>query len=324
MIKAVGLLSGGLDSTVAAKLLIDIGINVYAINFISPFCTCTPKNASCSSIITAVKQLGNIPLKRVILGDEYLEIVKKPKYGYGKGMNPCIDCRVIKIKKAAQYMREIGAHFLFTGEVVGQRPMSQHRRAIEIIDKESQMAGLILRPLSAQILPPTIPEQKGLVDRKQLLAISGRSRKIQMLIASQKNINDYPCPHGGCLLTDLHFAKRLKDYFMHTQNPSINDIPLLKIGRHFRHENGDKIIVARNEKEGKLLLKLRTDSEIIFNPINFSAPVVLLQGINKNFALQKIIEYTKKEIPKNAIIQVIDKFSDEKFLFYKLMRSHNI
>jgi len=200
IIRAVGLLSGGLDSTLAARILIDQGIDVHAINFTSPFLTCTPKSAGCASVLTAVKQLGDIPLKRIGLGDEYLEIVRNPKHGHGRGMNPCIDCRIMKIRKAADYMREIGAQFLFTGEVLGQRPMSQHRRAIDIIDRDSGIAGLILRPLSARVLPVTDAERNGWVNRDLLLAISGRSRKPQIALASQKGINDYRCPAGGCLL----------------------------------------------------------------------------------------------------------------------------
>ncbi|MBW2028158.1 MAG: 7-cyano-7-deazaguanine synthase [Deltaproteobacteria bacterium] len=147
--KAVGLLSGGLDSTLAAKILMDQGIEVYAINFTSPFCTCTPKSAGCAAVITAVRELGGIPLRRIALRDEYLEIVRNPRFGYGSGMNPCIDCRIEKIRRAGDYMREIGASFLFTGEVLGQRPMSQHRKALRIIDENSGLKGHILRPRCA-------------------------------------------------------------------------------------------------------------------------------------------------------------------------------
>jgi tRNA U34 2-thiouridine synthase MnmA/TrmU len=142
-IKAVGLLSGGLDSTLAAKLMLEQGIELYAVNFTSPFCTCTPKKAGCPAVVTAVKKLGGISLKRVRLGNEYLEIVRNPKHGYGSGLNPCIDCRIMKIRKAADYMSAVGAAFLFTGEVIGQRPMSQHKEAINLIDRESGLQGYI-------------------------------------------------------------------------------------------------------------------------------------------------------------------------------------
>ncbi len=163
-IKAVGLLSGALDSTLAAKLMLEQDIEVYAINFTSPFCTCTPKRAGCASVVTAVKELGGIPPIRVALGNEYLEIVRNPKHGYGSEMNPCIDCRIIEVRKAGEYMLELGAFFLFTGEVLGQRPMSQHRAALKLIDRESGFEGSIVRPLSARLLPPTIPEKEGWVE----------------------------------------------------------------------------------------------------------------------------------------------------------------
>jgi len=190
-IKAVGLLSGGLDSTLAAKLMIEQEIDIYAINFTSPFCTCTPKAAGCAAVVTAVMGLGNIPLKQVALRDEYLEIVRNPKHGYGSGMNPCIDCRIMKIKKAGDYMQKIGAAFIFSGEVLSQRPMTQHKPTLNLIDRESGLQGYILRPLSAVHLEPTIPEMKRQVDRSRLLGISGRSRKTQISLAAEKGIKDY-------------------------------------------------------------------------------------------------------------------------------------
>jgi len=247
-------------------------------------------------VVTAVKTLGNIPLKRVMLGDEYLEIVKHPRFGHGRGMNPCIDCRIMKIRRAGEYMKTIGASFLFTGEVLGQRPMSQHRQAIEIIDRESGYQGYILRPLSAGYFRPTIVEKEGLVDRNRLLGISGRSRKTQMSIAAAKGIRDYPCPSGGCLLTDKHFAERMKDYFSHCAKPTMRDIPLLKVGRHFRLSNGDKIIVGRNEKECKTLLNLAGSNDHLLVPYDFSGPSVILQGNDVQAAVDKLIYYTKRAI----------------------------
>lgn len=302
-IKAVGLLSGGLDSTLAAKLILEQGIEVHAVNFTSPFCTCTPKKAGCAAVITAVRQLGDIPLKRVSLGDEYLEMVRDPKHGYGSALNPCIDCRIMKIRKAGEYMHEIGGSFLFTGEVLGQRPMSQHRKAIELIDRESGFQAYILRPLSAAHFNPTIAEQEGRVDRSKLLGISGRSRKSQMSLAAQKGISDYPCPAGGCLLTDRNFAGRMRDYFSFVDRPSMKDIPLLKVGRHFRLESGEKIIVARNEHEGKTLKKLCPETDHLLSPADFPGPVVILQGASLQAALEKMLEYTKKSLPRSVCIR---------------------
>ncbi len=301
-IRAVGLLSGGLDSTIGAKMMLEQGIEVCAINFTSPFCTCTPKKAGCAAVITAVRQLGHIPLRRAALRDQYLEMVQNPKYGYGSGLNPCIDCRIMKIRKAGEYMRQIGASFLFTGEVLGQRPMSQHRQAIELIDRESGLQGYILRPLSAAHFEPTIPEKEGWIDRSKLLGISGRSRKEQISLAIKKGIEDYPCPAGGCLLTDKNFANRMRDYFTFTETPSMKDIPLLKVGRHFRLGNGDKVIVARNEREGMTLKKICPKTDNLLSPVNFSGPVVVLQGTSLEAAVEKMLEYTKRKISEDARI----------------------
>jgi tRNA U34 2-thiouridine synthase MnmA/TrmU len=295
--KAVGLLSGGLDSTLAAQLMLEQGIEVYAINFTSPFCTCTPKKAGCAAVITAVRGLGGVNLKQVALRDEYLEMVRNPRHGYGSEMNPCIDCRIMKIREAGKYMRKIGAAFLFTGEVLGQRPMSQRKAAIELIDRESGYPGYILRPLSARHFDATIPELRGWVDRSKLLAISGRSRKIQISLAAEKGIRDYPCPAGGCLLTDKNFAEKLRDYFDHTTRPCIRDIALLKIGRHFRLADGGKIIVARNQQECNILESLSGNDSQLLVPLNFKGPNVLLQGNALEEAVAKMLRYTSRMVP---------------------------
>ncbi|MBI4727579.1 hypothetical protein HY768_10260 [candidate division TA06 bacterium] len=291
-VKAVGLLSGGLDSTLAIKLLLDQGIEVHAINFTSPFCRCTPKSAGCDAAVQAARKLGNIPLRQVPLGEEYLAMILNPKHGYGRGMNPCLDCRILKLRKAAQYMEKIGAAFLFTGEVVGQRPMSQRRRALELIDRESGMAGRILRPLSAQILPETQPERDGLVDRSRLLAVAGRSRKTQIGLARQFNINDYPCPAGGCLLTDPIFSERLQEFIKHRKDINADDVARLKVGRHFRTGEGHKIIVARNEGECGMLQRLFQGREHLLVPENFAGPTVWFEAEALKLALQKMEEYT--------------------------------
>ncbi|OGV70455.1 MAG: hypothetical protein A2283_19100 [Lentisphaerae bacterium RIFOXYA12_FULL_48_11] len=311
--KAVGLLSGGLDSTLAARLMLEQGIEVHAINFWSPFCTCTAKSAGCPAVITAIKQLGDITLKRVAMGDEYLEMIRKPKHGYGRGMNPCIDCRIMKLKISVEYMREIGASFLFTGEVLGQRPMSQYHAAFDIIDRKSGLGGLILRPLSAAYLKPTVPEQKGWVDRTKLLNIEGRSRKKQISLASGMGINDYPCPAGGCLLADCIFGERVRDYFARVEKPSINDIPLLKTGRHRKMPNGDIVITARDENEGNTLLKIARPSDHLLVP-DFPGPVVVLQGIDVIGSIRILLEYTKKDVPQNATVKHV--FNGNNEIYY--------
>ncbi|MDG5815705.1 hypothetical protein QA601_11485 [Chitinispirillales bacterium ANBcel5] len=300
--KAVGLLSGGLDSTLAAKVLIEQGIEVHAVNFTSPFCTCTPKSASCASVVQAVKELGDIPLKRMTLGDEFLLRVREPRHGHGKGMNPCIDCRIMKIQKAVEHMKEIGASFLFTGEVLGQRPMSQHKRALTLIERESGIQGYILRPLSASLLEPTEPEKRGWVDRDRLLSLSGRNRKPQIQMAYTMGISDYPCPAGGCLLTDKSFSTRLKDYFQYTASPKCSDVALLKVGRHFRLQSGEKVIVARDAMEGDRLIHLASLEHNILEPVGFSGPVVLFEGDCLEQAIEMLVQFTNKEIPSSAVI----------------------
>ncbi len=304
MIRAVGLLSGGLDSTLAAKLLIDQGIEVYAVNFTSPFCTCTPKSAGCASVVTAVRQLGGIPLKRIGMGREYLDLVRAPMHGYGRGMNPCIDCRILNLKRAADYMREIGAQFLFTGEVLGQRPMSQHRRSLDLIGEESGLGDILLRPLSARALDPTLPERERWVDRDRLLAIAGRSRKPQISLAKTNGIHDYACPAGGCLLTDENFAARLREYFRAVAAPTIADMPLLKIGRHYRTPKGDWIIVTRNESEGERVGAMNRADAMLLLPENFSAPVVMVIGTDFASGIAKMLLHTKKAIPPDARLLV--------------------
>src|SRR4030043_1004028 len=223
--KAIALLSGGLDSTLAARLVLDQGIELEALNFMTVFCTCPNKGATCLASQKAVETLG-IPLKVFNVSEEYLNVVRNPKHGYGSNMNPCIDCRIFMLKKAKVYMEESGASFIITGEVLGQRPMSQRRDAMRLIEKEAGLEGLILRPLSAQFLPVTLPEKEIWINRETLLGIQGRSRKPQMKLADHYGIRDYPCPAGGCLLTDPQFANRMKDLMLYSPNFSLNDVHL--------------------------------------------------------------------------------------------------
>lgn len=275
MIKAIGLLSGGLDSTLAVKLMMNQGIEVTALNFITPFCVCTRKG--CKHEANRIAEKFDIPIKVVVAGDEYIQMVKNPKYGYGKNMNPCIDCRIFMLKKAKKYMEEMGASFLFTGEVLGQRPMSQRRETMTIIEKEAGMEGLILRPLSAQFFKPTIPEKEGLIDRKKLFRISGRCRKPQMELAEEFGIEDYLCPAGGCRLTDIQFAKRVKEAFEHDED-SIQDMNLLKYGRHFRLPSGVKVIVGRNEEENSIISRFAEEKDLLMEVVGFGSPITLLKG----------------------------------------------
>jgi hypothetical protein len=285
--KAVALLSGGLDSTLAVKLVLDQDIDVEAINFVSPFCLC--RKGGCGALEVA-KNL-NIPLKTITVGEEYLRIVRKPKFGYGKNMNPCIDCRIFMLKKAKKYAEEMGASFIFTGEVLGQRPMSQHRKTLGIIEKEAGLKGKILRPLSAKLLPPTEVEKKGLISRETLLGIEGRSRKKQIRLAQELKVTEYSCPGGGCLLTYREFTSKLKDLFEHKKRISLKDVRLLKVGRHFRFGK-NKIIVGRNEAENGLLLQMKMTNDYCFEAQDTGSPTTLLQGPKTRTAVKRAAELT--------------------------------
>jgi len=275
--KAVALLSGGLDSTLAVKLMLEQGIEITAVNFKSPFCCCNRKDG-CGNEAHRVSREFGIPFKMFSVGLDYIEIIRNPRFGQGKGMNPCLDCRIFMHKKAADYMKEIGATFIITGEVLGQRPMSQRRDAMNLIDREAGLKGRILRPLSAGALEPTLPEEQGIVDRSRLLSVTGRSRKVQMELARELSIHDYPCPAGGCLLTDKNFAAKLQDLFDHDQVSDLKDVRLLRLGRHLRISPELKLVVGRNEKENETMVSLVGDRHPLFFPVDFNGPACAAMG----------------------------------------------
>jgi tRNA-specific 2-thiouridylase len=275
--KAIALLSGGLDSTLAAKVMLEQGIELEALNFLTVFCTCTHRGETCLASQKAVNALG-IPLKVFNVSKEYLDVVKHPEHGYGSNMNPCIDCRIFILRKAKAYMEEVKASFIVTGEVLGERPMSQRRDAMRLIEKEAGLDGLILRPLSARLLPASIPEKEGWVDRQKLLNIQGRSRKPQISLAEQFGIDDYPCPAGGCLLTDPQFARRMKDLMLHDPDFSLNDVHLLKVGRHFRLSPSVRLVVGRNEEENQKIETFSQEGDLILNILYHPGPLSLLRG----------------------------------------------
>jgi len=296
--KALALLSGGLDSTLAIKVILEQGIEVEALNFKTPFCLCD--RGGCSSAALKVTKEFGIKIHMVNLGLEYLSIVKKPRFGYGKHLNPCIDCRIFMHQKAKKYMEQIGASFIITGEVLGQRPMSQRLDALNIIDRESGLKGYVLRPLSAKLLPPTIPEKEGIVDRERLLDIRGRSRKEQIELASYYDIEDYPCPAGGCLLTDEGFSRKMKDLLLYKDPITLKDINLLKVGRHFRIDPLRKVIIGRNKAENKVLETLAGKDGVIFKIEEIPGPSLLFLGPLEHeippFLGKMLLRYcTKKE-----------------------------
>jgi len=286
--RALGLLSGGLDSTLAVKLILDQGIDVVVLKFTSPFCLCDRKGR-CFAVEVAEKL--NVPLRMMYKGQEYLRVIRNPKYGYGSGMNPCIDCRIYMLKKAKRYAEEIDAGFIFTGEVLDERPMSQHYRALKIIEREAGLEGKIVRPLSAKLLPKTEAEKKGWIDRNKLLAIRGRSRKPQIALAEKLGISDYPCPSGGCLLTYKEFANKVRDLFRHKRRVTLRDIELLKVGRHFRLGKS-KIIVGRNRVENEALLRMKNKTDHVFEVPDVGSPITILQGEKPREAVKLAVRLT--------------------------------
>ncbi|MEK6791014.1 MAG: hypothetical protein AABY45_04855 [Deltaproteobacteria bacterium] len=313
MTKAIALLSGGLDSTLAVKLMIEQGIEVHALNFTSAFCTCNSggaKEGGCKSEAARVAVEFGIPIRTLVKGLEYMAIVRRPRHGYGKGINPCVDCRIYMFRAAKKYMEEIGASFIITGEVLGQRPMSQRKDAFRVIERESGLEGLILRPLCAQHLEPTRPEIEGLVDRSRLPAIEGRSRKEQMALAFDLGVNDYPCPSGGCLLTDKIFSKKVKDLLDNKKELTKKDLSILRSGRHFRF-NGVKVVVGRNEADNERLKSLIQSGETLVEPDDFPGPVAIvalgMSNVALHFAAGLILKYSSgKGVTKGTFRTSVD------------------
>ena len=270
MSKALGLLSGGLDSTLSALCLKRQGIDVTAIAFVTPF-------FGAGKARRAAEQIG-IPLLVRDIGDLHLEMVKHPRYGYGKNMNPCIDCHAMMFRIAGEIMAQEGFDFLFSGEVLGQRPMSQNYSALQAVAKYSGQPDRILRPMSARLLPATSMEEQGLVDREQLLDIQGRSRRRQELLAREWGLASYPSSGGGCLLTEKHFSDRLRDLVTHEPACTTGDVELLKIGRQFRLSPQARLAVGRNQEDNEALRERAGASDRLLRCVGFSGPLGVLSG----------------------------------------------
>lgn len=277
--KAVALLSGGLDSILAVRIVANLGVDVTALTFMTHFgCSAGLEGSSCGHDPSKAAAEGNFTVKLCHLGQEYIDMVRAPKHGWGKNMNPCVDCRIMMLNYAKDYLAAIGGAFLLTGEVLGQRPMSQRMDSFRIIDREVGMERRILRPLSARLLKPTLAEEEGLVDRERLYAIHGRSRKVQMQLAAELGIKEYPTPAGGCLLTDPRFSEKLRDLFKYARDVKGNDIHLLKVGRHIRLTPEWKIVVGRNEEENNQLEALAQDGDYWIEARDHAGPVTIGRG----------------------------------------------
>ena len=278
MKKALVLFSGGLDSILATRLMQEQeGLSVEGIHFVSIFTSDDEPESEHLQARHAARELG-MPLIVEENSGELLEQIKAPRFGLGRNMKPCIDCRIRNIRRAAEVMQGIGADFLVTGEVVGERPMSQNRQSLCLIEKESCVEGLLLRPLSAKLLAPTVPEQRAWVDRSRLLGIHGRSRKPQMALAERYGIEEYPSPAGGCLLTDPGFSARLRDLILNDPDCDLNDCRLLKVGRHFRLSPKSRIIVGRCHEENEAIADLAREGDRLLAAADLPGPLTLLRG----------------------------------------------
>jgi tRNA-specific 2-thiouridylase len=280
------LLSGGLDSTLAVKAMLEQDLDVEAAIFTTPFCLCDKCAAE-----SAIKKFG-IKAHTVFMGKDYLDLVTDPPHGYGSQMNPCIDCRVMMLRKAKELAQKIGAVCLVTGEVLDERPFSQTKRSMERIEKAAGLEGKILRPLSAKLLPETDAEKSGLVDREKLFSIRGRRRLPQMDLAKEWGINDYPCPSGGCLLTDPRFSDRLREFLKHNECLRVEDVSLLRIGRHFRVD-GCKIVVGRNEEENTRLLSIAMKRKRPYlEVVGYMGPITVIEDGCSDKVVEKAAEIT--------------------------------
>ena len=294
--KAIALFSGGLDSTLAMKLIIDQGIEVLAVNISTGFGSTKDRKEHMESMC---KQVG-AQLKIIDIQSEFLQdVLFDPKHGYGKNFNPCIDCHAKMFAVAKRIMEAEGASFLISGEVMGQRPMSQNKDALQTVLNESNCDGLLLRPMSALRLTPTIAEEKGWVDREKLEGITGRSRDRQLALAKEIGLADFESPGGGCLLTDENFGKKMFDFIKYDKF-EVKDIPVMKFGRHFRLSDGAKLVIGRNKEENEHLQNIDNEKYYHIKTVGLPGPHALLSKNatpqDRELSASAILTYCKTSV----------------------------
>lgn len=294
---ALALFSGGLDSILSCRLVASQGIRVQAIKFVSPFFDYSLLENR-ENYVAEIRNSYDIDVSLIDISEGYLELLKKPAHGYGKTFNPCIDCKIFLFSEARKLMDKFGAAFLITGEVVGQRPMSQRRDTLRVIERESGCENILVRPLCAKNLDPTQPELAGLIDREQLLDFRGRTRTPQMELAKRYGIKDYPSPAGGCILTDPILGNRIKDYYRERDLIKITDIRTLLVGRQFMLPSGGRLALGRNLAENNTIEALRQPGDILLVNKDRPGPSALLRFSTDPGDLQLaaalVVRYSKK------------------------------
>jgi len=291
---AIALFSGGLDSALAVLLLLRQNVEVTALTFMTSFGCDLSDRSSCGHNPFPAAQTFGFRVKLMYLGQDYVDLVRNPPHGRGRNMNPCVDCRIMMLSQAKSFMEMAGADFVVTGEVMGQRPFSQVKTKLALTEREAGLEGRLLRPLSARLLPPTVAEQEGWVNREALLDIQGRSRKPQMELARQLGLVDYPNPASGCLLTDPGYSARLRDLFDHSEFIDTSDLNLLRTGRQFRLSPRAKVIIGRNETDNA-----RIESQVKFNDLvldvpDAGSPVALLRGPVDESEVRRAAEFVAR------------------------------
>lgn len=298
-INALGLFSGGLDSILACRTVAAQGIRVQALKFVTPFFG-HELLAEPERFRQQMLDKYGIEAELVDLSAGYIELLRRPAHGFGKNFNPCIDCKILMLRRARELMEERGAAFLFTGEVRGQRPMSQQMDTLNLIEKKAGCQDILLRPLSAKLLPPTLPERQGLIDRERLHGFAGRGRKEQLALAKKLGISDFPAPAGGCVLTDPILAARIERFYVGNNEITVDDIRLLLLGRQFRLPGGFWLVLGRNEQENERVAELRGPEDWLlqmpehFGPLGLLRRAAAADAQTAALAAGLIVRYSRK------------------------------